>query len=593
MDAITLAVYGIGWWLWQRHQNQQAPAPAPEHLDETAPDIALVPVPSVWGNPAPVETIETFVPTAPVILAPSVDGQGLTAIPAFPSQTYTPSPRPILPSTTPQERGFQLSDQMLAKFSQKTVAEIMKWFDSPVQTHVNISPESAEAWQAYKAGERGDYSAWTKEQTPEFDSVSDFSPQGNADAASTVDGAMSATTSAGEHLVSAVAGDVALTLADGLTAVAIVGALVDIGFTIASDQPDAQKAVNAALDAALIVCLFIPVWGWVIAIVIVVVKLVLNLFGSEIFGGDDHKMREAREANRAMSQASDMARAIAEALSPRELVRVLWRWTTLYCGGPLHAAGNHAILTSLQGADGAFYFAPNPCYLNGGRYHEWPDAAVMTLDDQALALVQYAASEFHVSIQAGVKPEMLAGGNWSLDEGVTKKCLAWQEIMSHGITLDQLDLLATEHRKQPRLREIAEFFGAPSWYDLIGWHLQDLWTRYLIHSRSGSLSDFAHQFGHPTWISLRDSVSEQYGIIMDRCKALAYQVIQWGTGPNGTTLRWPFPPLPEMTPSEAIELRLEQLDAWIASIAQHCTVQKTVDLQREAAYNASSAYVTM
>src|SRR6266851_6308118 len=46
------------------------------------------------------------------------------------------------------------------------------------------------------------------------------------------------------------------------------GLCLDIGFTIIGDAPDVQKAVDVALDVAALICLFIPVVGWVIAIVI-------------------------------------------------------------------------------------------------------------------------------------------------------------------------------------------------------------------------------------------------------------------------------------------------------------------------------------
>jgi hypothetical protein len=83
-----------------------------------------------------------------------------------------------------------------------------------------------------------------------------------------------------------------------------------------------------------------------------------------------------------------------------------------------------------------------------------------------------------------------------------------------------MDRLATEKRKQPRLNEIAAFYGFSDWHELVGWHIQDYWTRYLVTSRDGSLSHFAQTVGYPDWVSLRDAIMSSYGTWADRVKRL-------------------------------------------------------------------------
>jgi len=262
-----------------------------------------------------------------------------------PGGTVT-TPGPSTGGTTPASpgvRGFSLSSEAQTKLGLSFTKEITKWFLTPIdQPTMGLSPEAQAAWGDYKLGEQADYSAWAQEQTPpieaadlvvvENDAVMTAVESGEGltgDAAAAVlDGTVEAVPTTVESGVSL--------LGPALKALGIVGALVDMGFAIAGKLPDAQKAVIATLDAAMIGAMFIPVYGWAVGLVLGAVRLVIGIFGSDIFGAPDlsHKQREALEAARTASQGlNPWMQQVAAVMTPRELVPVLIWWGTGYCGG--------------------------------------------------------------------------------------------------------------------------------------------------------------------------------------------------------------------------------------------------------------------
>lgn len=177
-----------------------------------------------------------------------------------------------------------------------------------------------------------------------------------------------------------------------------VGLVVDIGFTIIGDKPDLQKAVDVALDVASLAVLFIPVIGVVIAIIIQLVKFIIDLFGEDLFGGGmSHEQREMMEAARYGENLNPMFPQLADCYTPRELFRTIIEWGSGYCGG------KHVIAMSinlvLKAGDqvtlnGSPFTVPHdtllglghqPCYWLGDTMFE-----TMTDDEQAWALGAYA-----------------------------------------------------------------------------------------------------------------------------------------------------------------------------------------------------------
>ncbi len=534
-----------------------------------APGAALLlPVLAPLLAPAAAVIAPALAPAAATVVM--TEGSTVVQAPAA-AAAALPPPMPV--------QTFHLSDRMLTKLSQKAVEQVVKFFNTPIDASFALSPEVTVQWQAYRAGEYADYTSWTTEQTPAT-TAGDYDLVANGGA---LDAASGAEAQAAGLEATGASNAIYGNLGTALKVLGVVGVLVDIGFTVTGNQPDALKAINVALDVAILVCLFIPGIGQVIALVLGIVKALLSLFGSSLFGGgESHAVREMKEVQRTLAYVGGMATELGQALSPRELVRVLWRWSTGYCGGVTSVA----VMASLTDPAGGYLLvARNPCYQNQasaglpGHYREWPDANAMTLDDEALALVKYAATDLALRIQAGVDPSFLSGPDWSLADGIRAKCAAWQEMMAtHGVTLDHLDVLAAEHRKQPRLHQIATFYGFGDWHELMGWHLQDLWTRYQVTNRQGTLLEFAQRLGYPDWIRLRDFVADSYGLEMDKVLDLRDRIITWARGPAGTTLvdplAEPFTELvgaDDVSPQAALTARLRQLGALVTAVESACS----------------------
>lgn len=498
------------------------------------------------------DLVAASAPTYPGPVAP------ITAA-STPSGGFTPSP--LTPSTTttravaaaPGAQPFQLSDKAMVKLGLAGVKQVTKWFLTPTDTPFAMSPDVATAWQSYRVGEYADYTSWAGEQTP-LTEVADLDVASNVDALSSVEGVaggidavagsaevapglfagevggLESAASSGVE-ATAVASETISLLGPALQIIGVVGVLVDIGFTITGDQPDVLKAVNIAIDVAIIVCMFVPVWGWIAALVLSLVKIVIGLFTGQ--QGPSHAQREALETKwYADHGAKPFLQGLGGVLSPRELLRYMVEWGSGSCGG-VHEV---AISFTLQAPDGGLvqighqhvYGAqtPNACYFNvGASYRNVADVSLLTQDAMAELLVEFGESDLGINIQAGIAPELKAPMNTTMDDIVTKKLRAWKEAMDFGLTLDDLDAIATEQRKQPRLMAIAAAFGFAHWRDLAQYHLQDYWTRYIVTSRDGSLNHFAQSLGYGRgWIELRDAVLDSYGAVYDRVEHLDYLV---------------------------------------------------------------------
>lgn len=433
--------------------------------------------------------------------------------------------------------GFMLSDKAMAKLSLAAVKEVTKWFLTPPSpTWTPLAPDVQVAWDAYRASEWGDYSQWVGDQTPPVE-LADLGAEGEAVAAvdeivqapggvtATSEGTVQAAASGASEAttVEGVSGFSMPTLATSLKILGTAGALIDIGFTIAGTMPDVQKAVNVALDAAIIVALWIPVYGWIIALVLSVVKLLVNMFGFSS-GGLTHEQREALEIQRFQEHgAHPFIIGLANQIAPREIIRYLIGWGSGYGGGvheyaimtylsvdyPLNTSmvylGHHGGATAPGNTPNLFYVNNLATYPGHTRYRGM-DPYQMTLDDMAWALVRYGATDFNVTIQLGVTQSVKDLMNAQLDEIITRRIDLWGPLASKGFSLDDMDALAAEWRKEKRLTAIAAFFGYPDWHELVGWQMQDLWTRYLVTTRHGSLQDFARKLGAPSWAALRDAI---------------------------------------------------------------------------------------
>jgi hypothetical protein len=294
----------------------------------------------------------------------------------------------------------------------------------------------------------------------------------------------------------------ALQLADlgqVLQIVGTVGLVVDMVFTVLGNASDAQKAFDTALDAVLIACLWIPVYGWALALVVGIIKMIGDLFGFS--QGLTHAQREALERARYGDALAPMLADLAHAFSPREMVRVLMDWGSGACGGT-HAVAMAPYMRDAQTGQ-LWYFGNAGCYYwaqaRGVQYRgQVLDGAPLSLDAQALALVQYGGTDFAAEAQVGIREDLKTIFNEQIVARVTQKLPFWQGILAQGGTLDTLDVVAEEIRLTPDLTALAAFYGWASWQAGLAAMLQPQWTAYHdAHLTGGTLSDFARQHGYP------------------------------------------------------------------------------------------------
>jgi hypothetical protein len=312
-----------------------------------------------------------------------------------------------------------------------------------------------------------------------------------------------------------------------------VGLVVDIGFTIAGNAPDVQKAIDVALDVASLACLFIPVVGWVIAIVIQLVKFIIDLFGGDLFGGGlSHAQREALETARYGQNLNPMFPELANAFTPRELHRAICNWTSGYCGGVhviamavnlvlkdgdvVYVAGQPRTISTQDLGTGAPVLLPPGTTQttlgigdngpNGGQCY-WLKGSpfeMMTNDEMAWALGMYATKNGVIAeAQAGIAEALKTQFNDPVQNTIEARAQPMANFLAHGLSLDQIDQVALEYRAQPHLNALATAFGWPDWQHMLADVMHDEWAIFNIITTHGSLHDFALQNGYPTMYALR------------------------------------------------------------------------------------------
>jgi hypothetical protein len=298
-----------------------------------------------------------------------------------------------------------------------------------------------------------------------------------------------------------------------------VGLVLDIGFTIAGDEPDVQKAIDVALDVASLVCLFIPVVGWIIAIVIQLVKFIIDLFGSDLFGGGlSHAQREMLETARYSENISPMYPELANDYTPRELWSSIVQWGSGYCGGRhIVAMSVNMILRAgdvvmVGGApytlpgDMTLGFGAQPCYWLAGTPFE-----KMTNDEQAWALAKYGATNgFTAEAQAGIREDLKAQFNTPTVNILMARTQTMKTFIDHGFTLDQIDQVAAEYRAQPHLAELAKSFGFDDWQHFFAFVVNDEWVAFSHSTTHGSLHDFALANGFQSVYEFRTAALATY-----------------------------------------------------------------------------------
>lgn len=317
-----------------------------------------------------------------------------------------------------------------------------------------------------------------------------------------------------------------------------VGLVVDIGFTIIGNKPDMQKAVDVALDVASLVCLFIPVIGWVIAIVIQLVKFIIDLFGDDLFGGGgaDHDLREALETARYGANLNPMFPQIVNALTPRELLRSVFEWGAGYCGGKHIVA--MAVFLRLKAGDrltvaGQPYTVPKDIgigYLYPGCPSLPQPYRQMSYDELAWALAVYAPiNGVQAEAQAGIAESLKTQFNVPTQNLIKARAKPLREfLVTYHLSLDQIDAIVLEYRAQPHLQAMAQAFGwhvvdhgvEGSWQVWLGSIVHAEWDAFNSFTTHGTLSDFAARQGYPSMYALRAAALRSWETVYARVEAL-------------------------------------------------------------------------
>ena len=302
-----------------------------------------------------------------------------------------------------------------------------------------------------------------------------------------------------------------------------VGLVVDIGMTIAGDAPDVQKAIDVALDVASLVVLFIPVIGWVIAIVIQLVKFIIDLFGSDLFGGGlSHEQREVLETARYGENINPMYGELAGAYTPRELYRTIVQWGSGYCGGrhvvamsivlnlapgdTLTVGGQPYTVTDYMTLGFADNEQPGGCYWLKGTPFER-----ITNDEQAWALAAYGSTNgVSAMAQAGIADWRKTQFNDPAKNIIMARCTPMKNFLDHNVSLDQIDQVAMEYRAQPHLTALAKAYGFGTWQELFALVVAREWEVFNWTVSHGSLHDFAVQNGYPTMYAFRAAALATY-----------------------------------------------------------------------------------
>lgn len=330
-----------------------------------------------------------------------------------------------------------------------------------------------------------------------------------------------------------------------------VGLVIDIGFTIIGNKPDLQKAVDVALDVASLAVLFIPVIGIVIAVIIQLVKFIIDLFGSELFGGGmTHEQREVLETARYGENINPMYPQLANCYTPREMFQTIVAWGSGYCGGTHVVAMSVAIL--LKAGDQFFasgqlvtvppemdgvLFGPGNNEQAGGCYWiknfaaQHPAFAPManiTNDEQAILIGVYApVNGVFAMAQAGIVDWRKEQFNDPTERLIMTRTQPMHDfLVKHRMSLDEIDMVALEYRAQPHLNALANSFGWETWQELFSSTVAQEWGVFNVTVADGSLSDFAHQNGYPSMYAFRAAALasyEQYFAGAEQASTMAYQ----------------------------------------------------------------------
>lgn len=307
-----------------------------------------------------------------------------------------------------------------------------------------------------------------------------------------------------------------------------VGLVVDIGFTIIGNKPDMQKAVDVALDVASLAVLFIPVIGIVIAVIIQLVKFIIDLFGSELFGGGmTHEQREVLETARYGENLNPMYPQLANCYTPREMFRTIIEWGSGYCGGVhvvamavgivLHAGDQFYAsgqLTTVPIEMDGVIFGPGNNEQAGGCYWiknfaaqhpAFAPIANITNDEQAILIAVYApVNGVSARAQAGIADWRKEQFNDPTERLIMTRTQPMRDfIVKHRMSLDEIDQVALEYRAQPHLNALANDYGWGTWQELFSSCVAQEWLAFNVTVADGSLSDFARQNGYPTMYAFR------------------------------------------------------------------------------------------
>jgi hypothetical protein len=318
----------------------------------------------------------------------------------------------------------------------------------------------------------------------------------------------------------------------------VAGCVIDIGFTIAGNEPDIQKAIDVALDLATIVVMFIPVVGWVIAIIIQIVKFIIDLFGSELFGGGlSHEQREVLETARYGANLNPMFPELAHDYTPRELFQSIIQWGSGYCGGVhIVAMGVNLILKAgdILQVGGQPYTVPADTMLGFGNNEPsrcyWlastPFAAI-TNDEQAVALAEYGSTNgVFAMAQAGIADWRKTQFNDPTVKLIAARTAPMKNFLDHGLTLDQIDQIALEYRAQPHLNALATAYGYSDWQHMVSDVLQAEWIVFNWTSTHGTLTDFAKGNGFPTMYAFRAHALASYETYWSRVQDAGPRALQ-------------------------------------------------------------------
>jgi hypothetical protein len=197
---------------------------------------------------------------------------------------------------------------------------------------------------------------------------------------------------------------------------AIVGALINIGFDLASDMPDDMKAVAVALDVLNLALVFIPVVGWALAIIAALFKSsILKLMAPPL----THEQRELLELKNVLERTAGMYNYyVRRATSPS----LLYYGIAVYNRGDLshEAVGGVAVALRYLSVDGRWKIirpAGATPRADGMVQHagSW---VIQGTPQDFITSVALIPEGMEVKIQAGIALEKLEPANTYLEDHI-------------------------------------------------------------------------------------------------------------------------------------------------------------------------------